>query len=145
VCCASLGYDARTVIELGRRAFLAAVALLSPFVTKQGNTPALSVDDFLQLSSRLTGHTSLDRDAAGVFLNAILATPDGARRLRQPDDAFEREIIAAWYTGIHEFGGERRLATHTGALQWRALGMPAPGTCAGRFGDWSTAPRALAR
>src|SRR5690349_13970641 len=42
-------------------------------------------------------------------------------------------------------GGERRLATHTGALMWSALGTRAPGTCApGEFGEWARQPRPTA-
>ena len=53
-------------------------------------------------------------------------------------------IIEWWYTGAYTVGGERRLATHTGALMWAALGMPAPGTCTGSFGAWSRPPRTIA-
>jgi hypothetical protein len=65
--------------------------------------------------------------------------------LTQPDAALEREIISAWYTGAYDVRGERQIVTHTGALQWRALGLPAPGACAGRFGAWSQPPRPPAR
>ena len=74
------------------------------------------------------------------MLKALLATPATAAKLAQPDAAFEREIIAAWYTGTHNVGGQRQVATHVGALKWRSLGIPAPGQCAGRFGAWSQPP-----
>jgi len=74
------------------------------------------------------------------MLKALLATPSTAAKLAQPDAAFEREIITAWYTGTHDVRGERQVATHTGALKWRSLGIPAPGQCAGRFGAWSQRP-----
>ena len=101
----------------------------------------MSLDEFIALSSRLTGHTDLDRAAAAVFLKGLLATPESAARLAQPDDVLERQIVAAWYTGTHDVRGARQVATHTGALKWRALGIPAPGACAGRFGAWSQPPR----
>ena len=130
---------------LGRRAFLAVAACLSPLARMKGGAQSFSLDDFIKLSSRLTGRTDLDRPTADIFLKALLSTPANAARLRRPDAALEREIVTSWYTGTYQLRGERRLATHTRALQWRALGMPAPGTCAGRFGAWSQPPRTSAR
>ena len=127
----------------GRRAFLASVALFSPIARRLAlaQPPSFSLEDFLMLSSRLTGRTDLDRAAADTFLKAHLSTTGNAARLRNPDASLERAIIVSWYTGIHDVRGEQRLATHTGALKWRALGIPAPGACAGRFSAWSQPPR----
>ena len=129
--------------QLGRRAFLAIVASMAPLVrlADGAQAPSFSLDEFIALSSRLTGHTALNRTAAAAFLEGLLATPGAALRLRQPDAALERDIILAWYTGAHDVRGERQLATHAGALKWRALGIPVPGTCAGRFGAWAQPSR----
>lgn len=134
-------------MALGRRAFLALVALCSPLAgaARAFQPRAISLDEFVALSSRLTGHPDLNRQAADALLKALLATPERAARLAHPDAALEREIIAAWYTGAHDVRGERQIATHTGALKWRALGIPAPGACAGRFGAWSQPPRSPGR
>jgi len=43
-------------------------------------------------------------------------------------------------TGVYTINGTSRVATHTGALVWPALGITAPGTCAGPFGAWSHPP-----
>jgi hypothetical protein len=123
--------------RLGRRAFVAAVALLVPAFRATTRAQSVSLDDFLALSSRLTGQANLDREAASMFLKNLLATPGNAARLARPDAAMEQDIIVAWYTGAHQVRGEAELVTHTGALQWRALGMAAPGTCVGRFGTWA--------
>ena len=123
--------------RLGRRAFVAAVALFAPAFRASTRAQSISLDDFLALSSRLTGYTNLDRETAGIFLKNLLATPGIAAQLARPDAALERDIIVAWYTGVHQVRGEPELVTHTGALQWRALGMPAPGTCVGSFGTWA--------
>src|SRR5438093_10462299 len=126
---------------LRRRAFLAAAALFSPLAwivaAAQAQSQAFSLDDFLALSSRLTGRTNLDRAAADALLKALRSKPGYEARLPRPDAALEREIIVSWYTGTYEIGGERRLFTHAGSLQWRAIGLPVPGACAGRFGAWS--------
>jgi Membrane bound FAD containing D-sorbitol dehydrogenase len=138
---------------LGRRAFFAAATYIAAWCSPLGRMAGAaqpqkqspSLDDFLALSSRLTGRTDLDRAAAAVFLKGLLDTPGNAERLMRPDAALEREIIVSWYTGTYDVRGERRLATHTGALQWRAMGVAVPGACAGRFGAWSQPPRAPAR
>ena len=122
---------------VGRRAFLAAIALIAPAFRTSPRAQSFSVDDFLALSSRLTGYDNLDREAAGIFLKNLLATPGNIVRLARPDAALERDIIVAWYSGVHQVRGEAQLVTHSGALQWRALSMPAPGTCVGPFGSWA--------
>ena len=122
---------------VGRRAFLAAIALIAPAFRASPRAQSFSVDDFLALSSRLTGYDNLDRETAGIFLKNLLATPGNIVRLARPDAALERDIIVAWYSGVHQVRGEAQLVTHSGALQWRALSMPAPGTCVGPFGSWA--------
>ena len=124
-------------MQLRRRAFIAALGLVMPWFRAAPHAQSFSVDDFLALSSRLTGYTGLDRKIGGILLSNLLAAPDTAARLSRPDAALERDIIVAWYTGIQQVRGEARLITHTGALQWRALGMPAPGSCVGAFGRWA--------
>jgi hypothetical protein len=129
------------MIRLGRRAFVAALALVAPFRAAP-RAQAFTVDDFLALSSRLTGFSDLDRQTAGILLKNLLATPGNDARLARPDAALERDIIVAWYTGVHQVRGEAQLVTHTGALQWRALGVSAPGRCVGPFGTWAKPQRA---
>jgi D-sorbitol dehydrogenase-like protein len=124
--------------SLGRRAFIVSISLVSRWFAAGPRAQAFTVNDFLVLSSRLTGHQDLPRQTAGTFLNALLATPGIDRaRLARPDAALEEAIVVAWYTGVHQVGGEARVVTHTGALQWRAMGKPAPGTCIGPFGTWA--------
>jgi hypothetical protein len=125
------------MIKVGRRAFVAALALVGPMFRAAPRAQSFSVDEFLALSSRLTGHSSLDRATGAIFLKSLLSEPGSAARLTRPDAALEREIILAWYTGVQTVRGNPQTVTHTGALQWRTLGMPAPGMCAGSFGAWS--------
>jgi hypothetical protein len=128
------------MIRLGRRAFIAAIAFMPP-LRAAPRAQAFPVDDFLALSSRLTGFAELDRQTAGILLNNLLATPGLAARLARPDAGLERDIIVAWYTGVHQVRGEAQLVTHAGALQWRALGVSAPGRCVDRFGTWAKPQR----
>ena len=134
--------EADTVMKLGRRAFLVALCVIAPVFRHTTRAQSFTIDDFLALSSRLTGHADLDRDTAAILLNNLLATPGiNAARLALPDRALERDIIVAWYTGAHVVRGKAQRVTHTSALQWRALEMPAPGTCVGRFGVWANPHR----
>lgn len=158
---------AHSMSTLTRRAFLVFAALLAPVarlraIAQQTRTsppepPAISVQEFVRLSRRLLERTNLDSQVAGTYLTALLAVPDNTPLLadlarsttpgpdRRPAHlALERAIVESWYTGIYTVNGERRLATHTGALMWTALGMPAPGTCTNGFGAWSRAPQATA-
>ena len=147
-------------MTLSRRAFLALTALATPLarlrLAAQGPPPAISIDEFVLLSQRITGRTALDRDLATTYLNALLADPGrtaplaplaritAGTALTQEQAALEATIIEWWYTGIYTLEGEPRLATHTGALMWSTLRMPAPGTCTGAFGAWARPPRAAA-
>ena len=170
----------RLMAHLDRRTFLVLAAVFAPVARlrviaqrAQASTagPAtISVDDFVRLSQRLVGRTTLNAQVAATYLNALVAVPANIPLLAQianatsprsparpkaqrgetlalqdgPALALERTIIEWWYTGAYTLNGEPRLATHTGALMWSALGMPAPGTCASGFGAWSRPPRTAA-
>jgi hypothetical protein len=138
------------MISLSRRAFLAIAALFAPAARLRALAqplPEVSVAEFLRLSQRLTGRAGLDSEIAATYLNAILAAAAnspliieltrGPATLTAAHVALERTILESWYTGTYTLNGERRLATHTGALMWSALGVPAAGTCVGAFGAWS--------
>src|SRR5262245_59182181 len=153
-------YSAPPMAALGRRAFLLLASLFAPVARLRGaaqRPPApgsvISVEEFLRLSQRLVGRSRLDAQVAATYLDALLAVPanrpllarlarENGPELTAAHVALERTIIEWWYTGTYTLGSERRLATHTGALMWNALGTRAPGTCApGGFGEWSRPPR----
>ena len=108
--------------------------------------PAIRLTEFLAVSERLTARTGLDASLGRTYLAALLSDPRNELRLnalarsRESDTELEREIILNWYTGVYKIAGESRLATHSGALVWKALGSPAPGTCSGKTGFWSQPP-----
>ena len=57
---------------------------------------------------------------AHIHLKHFVATPGiTTARLARPDAALERDIIVAWYTGVHQVRGQAQLVTYTGALVWR--------------------------
>ena len=144
--------------SLSRRTFLAVAAILLPETrllafTRQ-TRPVTTLDEFLELSGRLLGRSKLDREVGQLYLDALMADADSAVYLATlvqsngnptPEQtAISRTIIEWWYTGVYSVDGKPRLATHAGALMWSALGMPAPGTCAGQFGAWSQPPPGIA-
>ena len=137
--------------SLSRRAFLAIAALVVP--ARRLFARAVTLEEFLEVSERLLERKNLDREVAQVYLTAINADPDNAVTLAyvvqsNGNPTPEQKVLAAtiiewWYTGVYTIGTEQRVATHTGALVWNTLNMPAPGTCAGAFGAWSQPPRAV--
>jgi hypothetical protein len=144
------------VSDLTRRAFLVLAAVFAPAVRMRafggqpGAAAAISLDAFIEVSQRLLGRSKLDREIAQIYLDAVLSNPDDAVQLAYlvesnanptPEmKALASTIIEWWYTGVYTRDGKSRVATHIGALTWSALGMPAPGTCAGAFGAWSRPP-----
>jgi hypothetical protein len=133
------------MLNIARRELPALLAKLFALVMLRQPTPAapaITLPQFLALSTRLTGRAGLDPKVGRVYLTALLAVPRNREPLAQraPDPELEREIILAWYTGVYSANGQIRLATHSGALIWKALGTPAPGTCAGEMGFWSRPP-----
>jgi hypothetical protein len=145
------------MLRLDRRAFLYLAALLAPAARLRAlvQAPPLSTDEFQRLSERLLARTGLDARIAATYRDALLETPANAKLLAQlakaveagversaEARALEATIVEWWYTGTYMRNGEPRLATHTGALMWGALGMPAPGSCTSAFGAWSIPPAA---
>lgn len=146
--------------SLDRRTFLFLTALLAPAarlraLIQPGPAAPVSRDAFLLLSQRLLERSTLDPGIAALYRDALLATPETAARLADlirsvqagailtaDNKALEATLIEWWYTGVYQSKGEPRLATHTGALMWGALGMPAPGACASAFGAWANPPKA---
>lgn len=140
---------------LSRRAFLVLVAFCGSVARLrafggQPAAPAISLDQFIELSQRLLGRPKLDREIAQIYLSALSSNADDAVQLAYlvesnanptPEmKALASTIIEWWYTGVYTRDGKQRVGTHTGALIWSALGTPAPGTCAGAFGAWSRPP-----
>ena len=136
---------------IARRGLLALPAkLFALLVLRRSNAaaagPTIRLNEFMVLSERLTARTGLDPNLGRIYLTGLLTDPKNEPRLNalthglQSDVELEREIILNWYTGVFKAAGESRLATHSGALLWNALGTPAPGTCSGKTGFWSKPP-----
>jgi fructose 5-dehydrogenase small subunit len=144
----------RRGLLLSTMVLLAPSARLRAIVARSRSTQPTSLDEFVELSQRLLGRSKLDREVAQIYLNALLVDANNSIYLATlvqmngnptPEQAaLSRTIIEWWYTGVYTIDDKPRLATHPGALVWSALGMPAPGTCAGQFGAWSQPPLGMA-
>jgi len=141
------------MFRVTRRAFLIAASLLAPALrlrASPGSVAPATLDDFMALSARLVGVPKLDREIGAIYLAALNGDADQAGTLAYlvevngnptPEmKALAATIIEWWYTGVYQVTGKDRLATHTGALIWSSMNMPAPGTCAGAFGAWANTP-----
>ncbi|MFO1142471.1 MAG: sugar dehydrogenase complex small subunit [Amaricoccus sp.] len=108
---------------------------------------AVSVDQFLQLSERLTGSSGLDADTAKTLLGGFLATDHGSAlaELVRPGSTgaspLADAIVAAWYSGVYETGRGTAVSDFNGALVWNALSFTKPfGSCGGEIGYWADPP-----
>lgn len=123
---------------------------------------AVTPEQFLALSERLTETPKLDLDIATTILGGFLATGHGdeiAQLVGEDFDSFTpiaNAIVAAWYSGLfttvpkgagasnHPLRGKvQKVATFDQALVWNALTFTKPwGECGGETGYWSNPPAA---
>lgn len=107
----------------------------------------VTVEQFLQLSERLTEVGDLDQDVAQTLLGGFLATGHGPELLalaaeRQPSSSSLGDaIVAAWYSGLYDSGHGTAVSDFNGALVWTALSFTKPfGSCGGVVGYWADPP-----
>lgn len=128
---------------------------------------AINLDQFLALSSQLTGVENLDPGLGQIYLQALQAGAQGGSSLadvyaaassgsNQPQDIDTLEaggffdqsgvgdmadtIIEMWYTGVYQIDGEDQVATFVDALAWKVLHFTKPPTICGHFGFWAEEP-----
>jgi hypothetical protein len=107
----------------------------------------LTIQDFLQLSQRLTGADDLDQDVAKLLLSGFLATDHGPElRSLATDQQSARTpigdaVVAAWYSGLYDTGHGTAVSDFNGALVWNALAFTKPfASCGGEIGYWADPP-----
>lgn len=155
-----------TAWQLTRRGFverclLSAVACrIAGCASVPGGT---RLDRFIGLCGELTGvpASALDPIMAERLMQAFAAAGRGAELARllagtaaSEDDGLSRDLVVAWYSGIHPaqpgdsgedstFVRTEVVGTYEEALIWRALDFARPqGICAGAPGHWSQPPSA---
>ncbi len=137
--------------RIDRRELLAgcaAVALLAALPTALAAEETLDLDSFLKLSQSVTDKEDLDPDLAERFLTAFRAEGKGGALAaaieggdRDGAGSIERDLVAAWYTGLVSGEEGTRLVTYQDALIWRALPFTKPaGLCGGPMGYWADPP-----
>jgi D-sorbitol dehydrogenase-like protein len=108
----------------------------------------LSLDEFIALSSKLTGFAAADlsRDLAPLYLGSlqVIAQPEDLRELAgatKPSPLGDK-LIDYWYSGVYDTPNGPAVATYTEALAWKSVGYTsAPTVCGGETGYWSRAPQ----
>jgi len=115
---------------------------------------AITPEQFLAISEKLTETKGLDLEVATTLLGGFLATghAEGLTRLAGDQyDAFTPladAIVAAWYSGLYTTATEGKapseaVATFTDALVWNALTFTKPwAECGGETGYWADPPEA---
>jgi hypothetical protein len=145
--------DGRTVRITRRDVILRSVATAFTALGPTGFPSAVfaqaevGVDQFLQLSERLTGASGLDADIATTLLGGFLAAGHGSAlaELVQPPSVpaspLADAIVAAWYSGLYDTGHGTAVSDFNGALLWNALSFTKPfGSCGGEIGYWADPP-----
>ena len=157
--------------EIGRRLALGPhatppIILPSPMPAEATATPAPLLQEFLALSSLLTGVADLDPEVGRIYLQSLQTTEESQSALRalweeagfqqgtiptslaalEERNIFGNEeirnvanhIIEMWYTGIYtDDAGEDVVATYVDALAWRTLRFTKPKTICGEPGFWA--------
>lgn len=155
-----------TVCSLGAAA-VAAYTIL-PGCTKS-LTSSLSIDEFIKLSSVLTGfkESELDKTLAAAYLKSVNEFPPSKSSLNslykslalgdgeKPGKDFtetsvfknnEEKILADalityWYTGIYKTSEGFKVASYENQLAWKSTGYLIPNAqCRGTFGFWQSKP-----
>jgi hypothetical protein len=131
--------------------------LVAESASSERKSSGLSLEDFMRLSTALSGHAGLDKELGQIYLDALLHTPqgeDGLTRLlaeleegempayvREELQPIARGLLLAWYTGHYPTMDGPKVATFTQALAWHALGYTtAPSLCGGTMGHWGNKP-----
>ena len=118
--------------------------------TTPGMAAALpSLDQFIAVSKKLTGQSSLDSGMGKNILDAFVAAGQGGDIATLiGDPAPERSqlkianaIVAAWYCGLSPLPGASEVTGFNDALVWNALSYTKPwGSCGGETGYWGEPP-----
>ena len=123
---------------------------------------AVTPQQFLTLSEKLTQTPNLDLAIATTILGGFLATGHGADIAKVVAEGYDpitpipNAIVAAWYSGVYTTvpkgtgasdhplrGRVQRVATFDQALLWNALTFTKPwGECGGETGYWAKPPQA---
>ncbi|HRW09748.1 MAG TPA: sugar dehydrogenase complex small subunit [Caldilineaceae bacterium] len=157
--------------EIGQRLALGPhatppVVLPSPMPAAATATPAPLLQEFLALSSLLTGVAELEPELGRIYLQSLQRTEESQSALQAlwEEAGFQRgalptslaaleernmfgneeirnvtnRIIEMWYTGIYtDDAGEDVVATYVDALAWRTLRFTKPKTICGEPGFWA--------
>jgi hypothetical protein len=124
-------------------------ALVAGFPLRAGAEETVTVEQFRELSARLSGAALADLDAtmAGKLLDGFVSMGRGpALALLAADPQVTTgtvadDVVAAWYTGTYDTPAGPAVAGFTDALLWNAIDFTKPpGWCGGETGYWADPP-----
>jgi hypothetical protein len=112
-----------------RHLLLAAAVALGAATPGAQHTPAVTLDEFVELSERLLRRANVDRETAQLYLTALNGDADDSVTLAwvvqsNGNPTPEQRVLSAkivdwWRTGVYEINGESRLAARSRAI-WAA-------------------------
>lgn len=110
----------------------------------------VTVQQFIALSSKLTGNANLDPATAQQLLGGLLATGKGADLATLVATAgnttvktkpLANAIVGSWYSGLYDGPNGAAVAGYDTALMWDAMSFTKPlAVCGGDTGYWASAP-----
>jgi hypothetical protein len=124
-----------------------AATLALGFPLRSAARELITLDEFLALSSRLTGAPNLDVTAASKLLDGFMSIGRSAELAElvasgASGGALADEIVAAWYSGSYVTSAGPAAFNLPDALVWRALDFTKPpGLCGGATGYWAAPPQ----
>lgn len=147
-----------------------ATVAATPATTADGLQGGLQLEEFLVLSSVLTGFAELDPVLGRVYLQSLQQSADFERSLAElyeeagfgsaapptsvtvledggffdsePNRTLADAIIEQWYTGVYQQDGEDAVATFVDSLTWKAINYTKPPTICDPPGQWARQPNA---
>lgn len=126
-----------------------ALATGLPAGTRAWAATAPSLDGFMSLSGKLTGHSDLDPEMGKNILAAFTAAgqaPELAALVADPapeanTSKLANALVAAWYSGLSPVAAAREVTGFNSALLWDTLSYTKPwGSCGGATGYWADPP-----
>lgn len=110
------------------------------------SSSGVTINVFMSLSKKLTGHEGLDQEMGALILKAFIEAGRGAELASLVSGAADtakiaNDVVAAWYSGFSPVASATEVTGFNSALVWDALSYTKPwGNCGGETGYWANPP-----
>lgn len=142
-------YISRRDLLMGGTSVASMLIAVTHFTDPGQAATAPTLDQFIDVSRKLTGQSSLDNDMGRNIVDAFVTAgraEDLANLIASPSSersqaTIANAVVAAWYSGLSPLPGARDVTGFNEALVWSALSYTKPwGNCGGEMGYWGEPP-----